>query len=144
KAIYVPGNAESIDELRSACADTDATVLHGEAVVVGGVTILGLGYAVPETPFGAWSCDLSEEEATALVASTPKADLFVSHSPPKGVVDRTTAGNSVGSVAVRETIERVQPALCLCGHIHDCWGQEGIIGTTRVRNLGPTVNWFDL
>lgn len=141
KAIYVPGNAERAEELRAATA---ATVLHGEAVERHGLTIFGLGYAVPVTPFGAWSCDMSEDEAGAMLDGMERADLLVVHSPPKGVADATSAGLSVGSTAIRAAIERVQPRLALCGHIHDSWGQTGRIGATHVHNLGPTVTWFDL
>lgn len=141
KAVYVPGNAESAEELRAA---TTATVLHGEAAERSDLTIFGIGYGVPVTPFGAWSCDLTEAEAEELLAGMGKADILVSHSPPKGVVDRTSAGLSVGSAAVRATIERHQPALCLCGHIHDSWGESGRIGRTAVHNLGPHANWFEV
>ena len=141
RAVYVPGNAESADELRAATA---ATVLHGEGVERRGLRLFGLGYGVPVTPFGAWSCDLSEEEAERLLAPCAAADILVTHSPPKGVADRTSAGASVGSTAIRAAIERVQPALVLCGHIHDSWGVSGLIGATRVHNLGPAPTWFEL
>lgn len=141
KAVYVPGNAETAGELRAA---TGATVLHGEGIERAGVRLFGLGYAVPVTPFGAWSCDLSEAEAEALLASMQAADVLVSHSPPRGVADRTSAGVSVGSTAVRAAIERVQPALCLCGHIHDSWGDSGSIGRTEACNLGPRAHWFEV
>ncbi len=141
KAVYVPGNAESAAELRAA---TSATVLHGEAAEIAGVRLFGLGYGVPTTPFGAWSCDLSEAEAEALLAEMTEADVLVTHSPPRGVADRTSAGVSVGSAAVRAAIERVQPKLCLCGHIHDSWGQSGTIGRTAVHNLGPRAHWFEV
>lgn len=141
KAIYVPGNAESVEELSAA---TGATVLHGEGIERAGLKIFGLGYAVPVTPFGAWSCDLPEGEARRLLARMEEADILISHSPPKGVADLTSAGVSVGSEAVREAIERVQPRLCLCGHIHDSWGRTGRIGRTEVHNLGPSVHWFEL
>lgn len=142
KAVYVPGNAESAEELRAA---TQATVLHGEALETGGLRIFGIGYAIPVTPFGAWSCDLTEEAAaTMLAACEAPCDLLVSHSPPKGVADTNASGLSLGSTAVRAAIERVQPRLCFCGHIHDCWGKVGTIGTTHIQNLGPTVNWFEL
>jgi Icc-related predicted phosphoesterase len=141
--IVVPGNAESIDELR-AVARPNMTVLHGEATEVAGLRIFGLGYGVPTTPFGAWSCDLSEEEATGMLAAADGCDLLVTHSPPKGVADMTSGGQSVGSIAIRDAIERVQPRLALCGHIHDSWGKSGTIGETRVHNLGPKPNWFEL
>ncbi len=140
-AIYVPGNAESADELRAA---TSATVLHGQAVERAGLTIFGLGYGVPTTPFGSWSCDLTEAAAEALLAGMKNADILISHSPPKGLADSTSSGQSVGSTAVRAAIERDQPRLCLCGHIHDSWGKSGFIGRTAVHNLGPTANWFEV
>ncbi len=140
-AIYVPGNAESADELRAA---TSATVLHGQAVERAGLSIFGLGYAVPTTPFGSWSCDLTEGEAEALLAGMTEADILISHSPPKGLTDLTSTGRHIGSTAVRAAIERVQPRLCLCGHIHDSWGSSGFIGRTAVHNLGPTANWFEV
>jgi len=141
--VVVPGNAESADELRAA-APHGVTVLHGENVRFDGLGLFGLGYGVPETPFGAWSCDLSEGAAAGLLAPCAAADILITHSPPKGVGDVTSGGVSVGSTAIRDAIERVQPALALCGHIHDSWGAEGVIGATRVVNLGPTVRWFEL
>ena len=142
KAVLVPGNAESADELRAAAGP--ATVLHGQSVECAGLTIFGLGYAVPVTPFGSWSCDLSEDDAEAMLAGMERADLLVVHSPPKGVADRTAAGLSVGSAAIRAAIERVQPRLAVCGHVHDSWGRTGTIGATHVHNLGPRANWFDI
>ena len=141
--VMVPGNNESTSELRAA-APANADVLHGETLEIGGVTIFGIGGGIPVTPFGAWSFDLTETEAEALLAGADGADVLVTHSPPKGIADRTSTGLSVGSTAVRAAIERVQPRLTLCGHIHDCWGQEGRIGASRVHNLGPTVNWFEI
>ena len=142
KAVLVPGNAESADELRVAAGS--AIVLHGERVEREGLAIFGLGYAVPVTPFGDWSCDLSEDEAETLLARMERADLLVAHSPPKGVADRSSAGASLGSTAIRAAIERVRPRLAICGHIHDSWGRTGLIGATQVHNLGPQVTWFDL
>jgi len=141
--VVVPGNAESADELRAA-ADAGVTVLHGEGCEIGGQRLFGLGYGVPVTPFGSWSCDLTEAFAAELLAGCDGADILITHSPPKGVADLTSAGQSVGSTAIRAAIERIQPRLALCGHIHDSWGQEGQIDATRVVNLGPRVNWFEV
>ena len=142
KAVYVPGNAESADELRAA---TNAAVLHGNALAVEGLRVFGIGYAIPTTPFGPWSCDLTEEQGAGLLAEMQApTDILISHSPPKGVADTNTSGLSLGSTSVREAIESVQPRYCFCGHIHDCWGKTGRIGETQVHNLGPTANWFEL
>lgn len=140
--VAVPGNNESEAELRAA-APRGWTVLHGQGVEVDGVRLFGLGGGVPVTPFGDWSFDLTETEAGALLDRCETADIMVLHSPPKGVADVTSAGLSVGSTAIRAAIDRVQPKLAFCGHIHDCWGQEELIGQSRVVNLGPGVNWFE-
>lgn len=145
KAVLVSGNAESADELRAAAGP--ATVLHGQAAERAGLRLFGLGYAVPRTPFGAWSCDLDEAEAAALLdrmAPGEGPDILVVHSPPKGVADRTSAGASVGSTAIRAAVERARPRLVLCGHVHDSWGASGTIGDSRVHNLGPRPTWFEL
>ncbi len=141
--VAVPGNAESVDELRDAISE-NVTVLHGEPAEIGGLTLYGLGYGIPRTPFGDWSCDFSETQATALLEDCDHADIMILHSPPKGHVDQTSQGLSVGSTALLFAIERIQPTLALCGHIHDSWGQRSRIGTTEVVNLGPTVNWFEI
>ncbi|WP_306152479.1 metallophosphoesterase family protein [Roseovarius sp. MMSF_3281] len=141
--VVVPGNAESAAELKAAARD-GMHVLHGEGLEIAGVRLFGLGYGVPLTPFGAWSCDLTEEQAEDLLKHCESADILITHSPPKGVADVTSQGISVGSTAIRAAIEALQPQLALCGHIHDSWGQTGQIGKTHVVNLGPTPNWFDI
>jgi len=141
--IVVPGNAESADELRAA-ARPNMTVLHAESTIHEGLTLFGLGYGIPTTPFGAWSCDLSEKEAEALLAPCTAADILILHAPPKGMADETSDGLSVGSTAIRDAISRIQPKLAVCGHIHDSWGSTGQIGATKVVNLGPRPNWFDI
>ena len=141
--VVVPGNGESVEELR-AVGLPNTTVLHGEGLEVDGLRLFGLGYGVPETPFGSWSCDLSEDQAGAMLAGCDHADILISHSPPKGVGDVTSGGVSVGSTAVRAAAARIQPQLLLCGHVHDCWGVRGQIGKTQVANLGPAVNWFEV
>ncbi len=141
--VVVPGNAESADELKDA-SHAGTTILHGSEATFQGRRIFGLGYAVPVTPFGSWSCDLTEAAADQMLSTCDACDILVTHSPPKGVADLTSAGQSVGSTAILAAIERLQPKLALCGHIHDSWGQTGLIGTTKVVNLGPTPNWFEV
>ncbi len=73
-----------------------------------------------------------------------QVDILITHSPPKGVADVASTGQSFGSTAIRAAIEQVQPRYCLCGHIHDSWGVRGRIGRTEVINLGPAPVWIEL
>lgn len=145
RAIFVAGNNESEAELRDALAGSDITVLHGETVTTKGVTIAGIGAAVPPLPPIPWrSFDLSETDATALLSGVQNADILISHSPPYGVVDQHSTLGSIGSIAIRDAAVRLTPKWLLCGHIHDAWGDEGAIGQTRVQNLGPSPYWISL
>lgn len=141
--IFVPGNHESAEELSQA-AGPGVTVLHGAGCEVDGLRIFGLGYGVPVTPFGDWSCDMTEDMAEAQLAPCAAADILLLHSPPKGLADRTGQRQSVGSTAIHAAIARIQPRLALCGHIHDSWGVRGRIGASELVNLGPVPNWFEL
>jgi len=138
-AILVPGNAESDVELVQACrAWPSAHVLHGTSVTIDGVTFFGLGGGVPVTPFGAWSFDLTEEKAAQMLEHCPTSCVLVTHSPPKGAVDLSSRGRSLGSVAIRNVIEEKTPQLVVCGHIHDSAGQHAYLGKTPVVNAGPS------
>jgi Icc-related predicted phosphoesterase len=138
--LLVPGNHETEKALRDACQGWDAaTVLHGEATELDGLSFFGLGGGVPETPWD-WSFDLTEDEAAARLDGCPEGAVLVLHSPPKGHVD----GRDLGSEAVLRTIQRNQPQLAVCGHIHECWRQEATIGRTRLVNLGPEGMLLDI
>ena len=141
--VMVPGNNESLEELRAA-APEGAQVLHGSGVTIEGITLYGIGGGIPPLPMCDWSWDFTEDAAAELLAGAEGADVLISHSPPRGIADEVRGLGPVGSVAIRDAIARVQPALVVCGHIHDCWGQEGMVGAARVVNLGPTVNWFEV
>jgi Icc-related predicted phosphoesterase len=91
--------------------------------------------------------------AEGLVADleNPSSAIVVFHAPPMGILDQapmldTTfrpimsgTGDimhaSVGSTAIREVIERFQPALALHGHIHESAGHAKL-GRTVCVNPG--------
>lgn len=135
--LLVPGNNETEDALRAACEGWDGvTVLHGEGTEVDGVPFFGLGAGVPTTPWD-WSFDLTDEQAEEMLAGMPEGAVLLSHSPPKGHVDK-----GLGSEAVARAGERARAVLC--GHIHEQWGGESRIGDALVRNLGPDGYVLDL
>lgn len=135
--VLVPGNNETEEALRAACAGWDAaTVLHGESTEIEGVEFFGLGAGIPTTPWD-WSFDLTEEEAAERLGGCPDGAVLVLHSPPRGHCDRSSAGEHLGSTAILEAIERCRPPLAVCGHIHEAWGDRSRVGATEVANLGP-------
>jgi Icc-related predicted phosphoesterase len=144
-AVLVPGNNESLEELVAAVAGwKTARVLHTSSCSIDGITFFGLGGGIPTTPFGDWSFDFTEAEAAKMLSGCPAECVLVSHSPPKGVVDVSSSGRSLGSVAVRQAIESKRPRLVVCGHVHASAGQEGMIGGTAVVNAGPDGVFWDL
>ncbi len=105
-AVLVPGNSETFEALQSACNSWDsAHVLHGSGTSIMGVDFFGLGGGIPVTPFGSWSYDFTESEAEALLTECPDHCVLVTHSPPKGAVDVSSSGRSLGSDTVRKTVE---------------------------------------
>ncbi len=142
-AILVAGNNESTEELTDAChAWPNARILHGTKTTIAGVDFFGIGGGIPVTPFGSWSYDFTEEQAAELLANCPADCVLVSHSPPKGAVDVSSRGKKLGSVAIRDTVLRVQPRLVVCGHIHESAGNQSQIGATPIVNAGPKcVAW---
>jgi len=106
-----------------------------------GVGVMGVGWSTP-TPFGTPS-EICEEglsrwiDETHALAGDYARLVVVVHTPPYGTAtDRLPSGVHVGSPAVREFLARVQPLLCITGHIHESRGQDRI-GETVVINPGP-------
>jgi Icc-related predicted phosphoesterase len=142
--VLIPGNNETADALREACAAwKSATVLHGESAELGEVEFFGLGAGVPTTPWD-WSFDLSDDEAAELLRGCPEGAFMALHSPPYGHCDQSGNGEHLGSTAILEAIELRRPPVAVCGHIHESWGTESQIAETRVLNLGPSGTWVEL
>jgi Icc-related predicted phosphoesterase len=137
--LLVPGNNETDEALRAACAGWPAAgVLHGDATEIDGVTFFGLGGGVPLTPWD-WSFDLTEEQAERALSPLGPGAVLLVHSPPKGHVDR-----GLGSAAVLEAVREKRPQIVLCGHVHECWGQQSRVGDVPVHNLGPAGAVFEV
>ena len=143
--VLVPGNAESFDELRDACQDWPAArVLHGSQTSIDSLVFYGIGGGIPVTPFGSWSYDFTEEQATGLLAACPSECVLVSHSPPKGILDASTTGENLGSESVRAAVVEKRPQLVVCGHIHGCSGRSDRLGDCTVINAGPRGMCWEL
>lgn len=55
--------------------------------------------------------------------------IFVTHGPPKGVLDRLANGLCAGSDSVLKLVKDKQPVFHIFGHIHEAFGDAKIGGT---------------
>jgi hypothetical protein len=71
-------------------------------------------------------------------------DLLVTHGPPMGILDRSSAnGSSVGCADLRVAVERTQPRAHVFGHIHGGRGQTKI-GQTKFFNASMVNEAYKL
>ncbi len=138
-------------EINNYLQDLDIN-LHGQARMFHNrVCFMGVGGS-NLTPFATPSEFTEQELESLLTAGYDQAQTFIklaepiekikipliliSHAPPLNTrVDKLANGSHAGSSAVRNFIEKYQPDLCVCGHIHEAAGSDHI-GETPIFNPG--------
>jgi Icc-related predicted phosphoesterase len=137
KMYVLPGNHESAAQIATMCASYGLHNFHERHMQVGRWHVAGLGYSSP-TPFdtpGEYTEPQMAERLQRFADLDPL--VLVCHAPPYGTpLDRIRPGLHAGSTAVREFIDRHQPAYFFCGHIHEAEGQSAELGRTRGWNVG--------
>lgn len=136
--VYVlPGNHESERDIADFCSRHGFVNFHGATLEIGTLRVAGLGYSSP-TPFDTPGEYTEEEMASRLREFEAfKPAVMICHAPPLDTpLDRVHAGLHAGSRAIKEFIERAQPAHFLCGHIHEAEGVVTRMGPTRAMNVG--------
>lgn len=53
-----------------------------------------------------------------------RVTVMVTHGPPRGILDHTIHGESVGCDHLLTAVSRCRPLLHCFGHIHEAWGAE--------------------
>lgn len=85
-------------------------------------------YGAPWQPyFGGWAFNLHTytgelKQKWSLIPDD--TDILVTHGPPYKLRDTNTRGQHCGCRDLRQAIERIKPALHVCGHIHEGYGTE--------------------
>jgi hypothetical protein len=141
----IPGNHESEQDIAQMCEQYGFHDFHGKTLQLGSYTVAGLGYSNP-TPFNTPG-EYSEQELAARLEKFAGLEplILICHTPPKdSKLDRAGEGQHFGSTAVRDFIERHQPAYFYCGHIHEAAGQEETFGRTQGWNVGKRGEVLDL
>ncbi len=132
----IPGNHEGLAKTNFLTKKYDAKSLHGYVIQKGDVGIFGCGYA----DVGIHQLSEAEFFNTLKQAHDQIKDvkhkIMVSHVQPSESI--IGLGMFPGSTGVRKAVELFQPAIHVCGHIHETHGMEELIGKTRVLNVGKT------
>ncbi len=118
--------------------------LDGRGTRVGDVGIFGLSAAPKSslhTPYELDDDELEERIERGLEGVRDcRVKVFCPHAPPSDTAcDRLPNGQHVGSAVIRTFIEREQPDVVLCGHIHESRGTDAM-GKTQIANPGPVMN----
>jgi uncharacterized protein len=141
--LAVAGNCDSapIDQRLS---DLGVSVA-GRGTIINDVGIQGLSAAPPwhKGMYGFPEEDLARHLQDGYrQIQNARWHVVLSHVPPRGLkLDRTHFFQHVGSSALREFVEKTQPALVVCGHIHESRGVE-LVGRTTVVNCGPAASGY--
>jgi Icc-related predicted phosphoesterase len=140
--LFIPGNCDP-EALASIPILEGAVNLHGRCRVAREAAFLGVGGSSP-TPFHSnyelTEAQICEVAAAAFTQLDRDAFTLLSHSPPVDTrVDMTSRGVHAGSPAVRRFIEKRQPVLVACGHIHEARGVDRIERSV-ILNPGPACH----
>lgn len=60
-------------------------------------------------------------------------DILITHTPPKGILDKTSAGVRLGCEELKKRLKQLSPKIHLFGHIHNSYGAIEINGVVYVN-----------
>jgi hypothetical protein len=139
RLLALAGNMDS-REIEARLVDMGVS-LDARGVTFGDVGVFGAS-AAPisplRTPYEIPDGELAQRlERGAAAVSECRVTVCCPHAPPaRTACDRIAGGEHVGSMSIRGFVERAQPDLVLCGHIHESRGVDSI-GRSQVVNPGP-------
>jgi Calcineurin-like phosphoesterase superfamily domain len=109
----------------------NALYLEDEAVRFKELTFYGTPW-VPELSL--WAYHLPPNEIREKWERIPQGtDVLITHSPPRGVLDRNRRGKSCGCPELLRRVVEVKPRLHCFGHVHASAGILDAHGTTFVN-----------
>ncbi len=136
--ILIAGNHDALafhwnTKFKQLCKDLNIIYLENESVIIDGIKIWGS----PHTPqFGNWYFMKNRSKLDKVWQTIPDdTDIVVVHGPPRNILDLSYDRNHnlemCGCSALKKRLLKIQPKLCLFGHIHN---NKDIInaGTTKL------------
>jgi Icc-related predicted phosphoesterase len=131
---WIPGNHDIGVTAHTFDHVPEAICAMSQSLRVGGFSLYGVSLTPCfDNPIlkEIWDYMTDSREVDAAAFDFPPVDIVLSHGPPYGVLD---GPGRWGSPALLAYIERHQPRLVVCGHIHEEGGRQATIGSTLVVN----------
>jgi len=120
ETLVITGNIDTPD-VEKAIDESKATNISSKKVIKKGISFIGISETIQDD-FKILETKISDEKI-----------VLISHKPPYGAQDKIFIGMHGGSKELRAIVEKFEPYLVLCGHIHEDPGFTKIGDTTVVN-----------
>jgi Icc-related predicted phosphoesterase len=121
-------------------------VQPGEKVLFKGLTFSGFR-EIPKF-HGRWKGEVERIKLSSLanIIMADSPDVLLTHAPPRGIMDRTDAGEHSGNepLAIAMASHPHNVKLHCFGHVHECGGEQETHGSTLFSNAATKLNVIDL
>lgn len=118
--------------------------LNSRTHTLGKLKITGFQYVLP-TPWNT-NNELPEdrlaEKLRNIERRVDRKTIFITHGPPKGILDRVVNGLRAGSESIRNLVKARQPMFHIFGHIHEAFGNAKIDNTIYCNASCLWTDWL--
>ena len=134
--LIIHGNHEEPDVLRAACSKFENIVfLHKRVEIMNNILFIGFGGGGFEKYSQEMAKFFKKHEKKLKKA---KRAVFITHAPPyKTRLDKVNSSHN-GNNTTRNMIIQYQPSYAICGHFHENWQKQDLVGKCKVINPGPS------
>lgn len=142
----IHGNHESVEEIEAIIKlYPNITFLHGKIQEFNGWWFGAYGTSGLRDHYEDFEQWAKEHDKDIMNAAKTNKLIWMDHSPPyNNKTDMLAEDWHVGSQTLRAFIEKYQPLYVFCGHLHETFGYEDMIGETIVINPGPRGKIIEL
>ena len=134
--LILHGNHEEPDILKAACSKFDNIVFfHKRVEIINEVLFIGFGGGGFEKQSPEMAIFFKKHEKELKKA---KKVIFLTHAPPyKTRLDKINSSYN-GNNTTRNMIIKYKPSYAICGHFHENWQKQDLLGSCKIINPGPS------
>ena len=120
--LCIRGNSDFKSMEQGLAKTKNLTLLSPSPHYVQGIPFMGANGTIP-LPFASRICFRENLLLKKLMPHMNKETILAAHPPPRGICDKV-GRYSAGSLNLLKFIKSAQPAMVLCGHIHEQAGMD--------------------